>query len=124
MTAAIVIIITGFLSFGPALPKVAKYREREPVKYELEPGRADQYDCLAGLPYGFGHLIGSEVFFLAEDGRTFGPILVVDVAQRAHAGIMESRNLAADIFCPGYSDPGLLVHLPGSIYIIKNQNIR
>lgn len=57
-----------------------------------------QYQCLIGVPYGFGWLIGHEVYFVEKD-NVAGPWLVVDVEAEHHAGIMDRNNLLADTDC-------------------------
>lgn len=73
-----------------------------------------KYKCLIGLPYGYGHLIGQDVYFVEANGQFHGPFLVVDVESINHNGIMNERNLLADTNCD------YLVHRKGMILGIKN----
>lgn len=57
---AMVVLVVGYLSFGPALEQVAITRSTKPTYYPLEAAAVEQYDCYAGLPHGLGYLIGAE----------------------------------------------------------------
>lgn len=90
------------ISNNNVLEDVVNYRQTKPVEYSLPPN-IKEYSCLIGLPYGYKHLIGKEIYFYSSyDKRIHGPWLVVDVESITHQGQMFSRRLAADINCKEY----------------------
>lgn len=103
-------LITGALCLNLTLLAVAETRATEPVLYPVTKDPA-AYACLVGLPYGYGHLIDTEVYFQSDDGRLHGPWLVVDVESKHHAPHMAVNDLAADINCPD------LVHQAGTLWV-------
>lgn len=114
---AMVVLVVGYLSFGPALEQVAITRSTKPTYYPLEAAAVEQYDCYAGLPHGLGYLIGAEVYFVeAVTNQVYGPILVVDVEQWNHRGELQRASLAADVWC---KDGEQLTHKLGAIVLLS-----
>jgi hypothetical protein len=110
----VILAICGqFLSWNPTLARVAWVRQNYPVKYAISKEiKINEYECLVGVPFGYGYLIGQEIYFW--DSLTLrGPWLVVDVESKVHAGMMDERNLIADINCRRY------VHLRGKLIIAE-----
>ncbi len=114
-----VILSTGFLSYNPKLEATMRYRQSAPVEYSIDKRmHPEDYECLVGVPYGLGFLIGKEVHFIKPfERKTEGPWLVVDVENEKHKGIMSSRLLAADINCKDQ------VHSYGSLIMLYNSGI-
>ena len=115
-TGFIVLIVflplRGHLSANETLFQVGLTRQTKPVLATISTEiDISSYSCRVGLPYGYAHYIGREIWFQGQDQEIYGPWLVTDVAAIHHAGIMESRDLIADIDCLD------LVHLPGRLFI-------
>jgi hypothetical protein len=107
----ILAIIGQFLAYNPTLEDVAKLRQKH--GYNISPDvKIDEYECLLGLPYGFGEYIGQALYFREEAGKLHGPWLVVDVEAKKHAGTMDKHNLLADINCSEH------VHKKGELILI------
>lgn len=106
-----IIILVGFLSYGPAMPSVLVIRQTANVTYKL-PKTLKHYDCLLGLPYGYQSFIGSEVF-IKTNTHIYGPYLAVDVEAPHHYPYMKDNNLAADISCQNlvHKEVSLLVEV-------------
>lgn len=93
------LIVGQFLSYNPTLDTVAKNRQTRQVKYSIHNEiNINKYQCLLGVPYGFGYLIGKEVYFVS-DNKVHGPWLIVDVEAEHHQGYMNKNNLLADVSC-------------------------
>lgn len=102
MTTLFLTISIGALSFAPGLNTAIQTRTTQPTAYSLDAATVERYNCYVGVPYGYAHLIGQEVWFSETDtGQLHGPWLVVDVAQEKHAGQLADRGLAADVWCRG-----------------------
>lgn len=109
------LIIGQFLGFNPSLNDVALTRQTREVKYAISKEvNVKEYDCLIGVPYDYGYLIGQDTYFVESSGKIYGPFLVVDVESEHHQGIMDQRNLLADTNCD------YLVHKKGILLGIKN----
>jgi len=103
-----------YLSYNPTLEKVARYRQQYAVEKPLDKKiNLEAYECLIGVPHGYKNYIGREVIFRQEDGKYSGVWLVVDVEQKKHAGMMDDRNLLADVDCLSY------VHKKGILILIR-----
>lgn len=104
------VIVTGALSLNLTLGAVADTRIAEAVTYPVTNDPA-AYQCLIGVPHGFGYLIDREVYFRDAQGGLFGPWLVVDVEAEHHAPYMAQNSLAADVNCEDF------VHRHGELLI-------
>ncbi len=118
MTSLVSLLIYGVLSFAPGLQTAIDTRTTIATAYPLDPAIVSSYPCYVGLPYGYAHYIGREIHFLTDSGLLLGPWLVVDVESDDHAGTMENRGLAADVYCPKY--PQRWVHIKGEVMIRTN----
>ena len=118
MTNLLPLLIYGALSFAPGLQIAIATRTAIPTAYPLDPDTISGYSCYIGLPYGYAHYIGREVYFLTDSGLLLGPWLVVDVEAKQHAGMMKNRGLAADVYCPAY--PNRWPHTRGEVVIRSN----
>lgn len=100
-----------YLAFNTTLLDVAVVRSTKPVKYVVT-RNYEAYECLVGVPYGYGYLIDKEVVFLNLDSLTLhGPWLVVDVEAKHHYPQMLERNLLADVNCEEYMHKkGVLIY--------------
>lgn len=96
------VLLIGALAKNTKLDDVAKYRQTPGATAHDITRDVGDYECLVGLPYGYGHLI-NEIVYIKIKGRIFGPFLVVDVEQEKHAEStngMKFNGLGADINCP------------------------
>lgn len=110
------LIIGSALSYNPTLDTVALNRQTRPVSYHIERDMdLAKYSCLLGVPHGYEEFIGREAYFI-EFGtfNPIGPYLIVDVEAPEHKGIMDSRDLLADINCSE------MVHKHGIMVIIND----
>ncbi len=112
MTYLIPIIIAGqAVSYNPTLLQAGLNRQTKEYPYRISQQiDIDRYDCLLGLPYGYQHLVGAEVYFLSDEGLQ-GPFLVTDYESSEHKGTMKNNNLLADIDCFEY------VHQYGWLFV-------
>jgi len=109
------IILVGYLSFGPALITAADNRVKGRTEYNIKITK--EYDCYLGVPYGFAHLIGDDVY-LAVNGQIIGPHLIVDVeAKKDTRGGMQDSRLVADLFCFDDTKNEELVHSYSSLLV-------
>lgn len=109
------LILGQFLAFNPTLDNVALNRQTKEVRYAINKEvNVKEYKCLIGVPYGYGHLIGQEIYFVESNGEIHGPFLVVDVESQYHSGVMDERNILADTNCVS------LVHRKGMILGINS----
>lgn len=106
----IVVVTSGWLAFNSTLELAGDNRQNLATAWPIDKEIVlDDYDCLIGVPYGYGHLIGKEVYFFEQSGGIHGPFLVTDVESVRHFPHMRDNHLAADIDCPN------LVHKRGYI---------
>lgn len=116
-----IIIISGYLGWNDTLFVVGARRQWEDVRVSISHQvKLSDYECAVGLPYGFGHLIGKEVFFRDNAGHLFGPWIVTDVEQHQHYPYMRDNELAADVLCfrPIFDK---MVHQRGEIVLKHNR---
>lgn len=102
----------GWLALNPTLDRVAIVRQTKPVEIAIDKDLdITEYECLLGVPYGYKHLIGKELYFISYNNGVLGPWLVVDVESSNHAGYMKTNNLVADINCEEYvHEKGVLIY--------------
>ena len=106
-------IVAGAIAFNPTLPEVHQTRAAGLTANHVTQAETA---CLLGLPFNQAHWIDHRVWFRdTESNLTYGPFLVVDVAQWRHAGVMQSNGLAADTNCRW------LVHARGYIYTLETR---
>jgi hypothetical protein len=95
----LIAVITGTLSLANpgVLENVAHTRMTKPTLYPIaETVQLADYDCLLGVRYGLGNLIGQSVAVNDEQW------LVVDVEADVHQPYMRDNGLLADINCSHY----------------------
>lgn len=111
---AVTAIIVGALSFiPPDLAETVAQNRHSGLAEPIITKPYDTYQCLLGVPVGYEHLINRDAYFVADDGRVYGPWLVVDV-QHHQARDMRLDRLAADVSC------SWAVHIHGSLYFFEN----
>lgn len=93
------LFLIGYLSYGgDSLYYTAKYRQNYPTLHPISKEvNIDNYVCLLGVRYGYGHMIGEEVYIEYEHQK-YGPYLIVDVESKLH-NKMYMDNIIADINC-------------------------
>lgn len=100
-----------YLSYNSKLYSTAIYRQEKPTEYKIRNSvNINEYQCLLGLPYGYGELIGKEIYFLSSNDL-YGPWLVVDVESNTDQGTMINHNLLADTNCK------YMVHKKGELIV-------
>ena len=102
MKILITLGLAGALSWNPTLQDIGETRQAVPTIYPIaQHVDVSDYKCRIGVRYGYGWLIGQEVFFLSES-KIYGPFLVTDVESIRHFPFMRDNELAADIDCPEF----------------------
>lgn len=114
----IVVVTSGWLAFNTTLELAGNNRQNLATAWPIDKSvDIAKYDCLIGVPYGYDHLIGHEVYFYEQSGPIHGPFLVTDVESVRHFPHMRDNRLAADIDCPH------LVHKQGYLVIRGDDEI-
>lgn len=113
MTFLISLLIVGnTLAYNPTLENVAINRQILPVKYEINKElNINEYECLLGVQYGYGQLIGRELYFIDFESLKTTKMLVVDVEQKKHFPYMKEHDILGDTNCTS------LIHKKGALFI-------
>ncbi len=100
------------LSFNPTLESVGLNRQVNALKIQIPAGvNVSEFQCRAGVPSGFERFVGLRVWFYSN-GTLTGPWLVTDYEAPKHQGLMNSRDILADVDCLEF------VHERGELVVV------